>query len=184
MSRTEQGQRGTGGPVSNIHRMAELGDRGQDLCNALLLAVMVLAIFAQVVARYLFEHALPWPEELGRFLFAWIVFLGIVSVVRADEMLSLDLVYRWLPEKIGRALSLLVSLACLGLLLVILKGGYELMVRQSSQISTAMEVPMWIVYLVIPLGTLLMAVAMLLKIVGQCRALLIRQVHDKETTSG
>ncbi len=165
--------------------MAALGDQGLDLCNALLLAVMVVAIFAQVVARYVFEHALPWPEELGRFLFAWIVFLGIVSVVRADEMLSLDLIYLRLPEKIGRLLKLLISLACLGLLLIILKGGYELTVRQSSQISTAMEIPMWIVYLVIPVGTFLMAVAMFLKIVSQCRALVVgRERHEKETKSG
>lgn len=157
--------------MSKIDKIGDIGDKALDFFNALLLAVMVVIIFAQVVARYVFEHALPWPEELGRFLFAWIVFLAIVSVVRADEMLSLDLIYRRLPRKTGLFLKLIVSLACLGLLLVILKGGYELMIRQSSQISTAMELPMWVVYLVIPFGTLLMSAAMMLKIAAQCRAL-------------
>jgi TRAP-type C4-dicarboxylate transport system permease small subunit len=157
-----------------------MGDKGLDIVNAVLLAVMVMAIFVQVVARYVFNHALSWPEELGRFLFAWIVFLAIVSVMRADEMLSLELLYRWIPIKIGKILKLLISIACLGFLLIILKGGFELMIRQSSQISIALEIPMWIVYVVIPIGTLLMAVALLIKIAGQILGLFAHGTDIKE----
>ena len=166
--------------MSKFSRITEFADRSLDSVNALLLAVMVLAIFLQVVARYVFNHALHWPEELGRFLFAWIVFLAIVSVMRSDEMLSLELLYRWIPKKIGQILKLIVSIACFGFLLIILKGGFELMIRQSSQISIALEIPMWIVYIIIPIGTLLMAVSLLIKIVAQIRELFAHRTDTRE----
>ena len=166
--------------MSKFSRITELADRSLDSVNALLLAVMVLAIFLQVVARYVFNHALPWPEELGRFLFAWIVFLAIVSVMRSDEMLSLELLYRWIPKKISQILKLIVSIACFGFLLIILKGGFELMIRQSSQISIALEIPMWVVYIIIPIGTLLMAISLLIKIAAQIRELFAHRTDAKE----
>jgi TRAP-type C4-dicarboxylate transport system permease small subunit len=134
------------------------------MISAALLATMVAAIFIQVMARYVFDNALSWPEELGRFVFAWIVFLAAASVTRDDQMLSLELLYRWIPEKWGQALKLLVSTVCFLLLIIVFKGGYELTLRQSSQISTALEIPMWIVYMGIPAGTLFMALAVLLRI--------------------
>lgn len=154
-------------------------DRLLDRVNAFFLLVMVVAIFLQVVARYAFNHALPWPEELGRFLFAWIVFLGTVSVIRADEMLSLDILYQWIPKKAAAVLRWIVSLTVLGFLLVMMKGGYELMVRQASQRSVGLEIPMGVVYLILPLGTFLMSLAMIFRIVRQTKRLL-----SKEDTLG
>ena len=139
--------------------------------NAFFLLVMVLVILLQVIARYAFNHALPWPEELGRFLFAWIVFLGTVSVIQADEMLNLDLVYRYIPKGAAAVLKLAVSLIVFVFLLVMCKGGYELMIRQASQRSVGLEVPMGIVYFVIPFATLLMALIVLLRIVRMGREL-------------
>jgi len=139
--------------------------------NAFFLLVMVLVILLQVIARYAFNHALPWPEELGRFLFAWIVFLGTVSVIQADEMLNLDLVYRYIPKGAAAVLKLVVSLIVFVFLLVMCKGGYELMIRQASQRSVGLEIPMGIVYFVIPFATLLMALIVLLRIVRMSREL-------------
>jgi TRAP-type transport system small permease protein len=147
------------------------GEKLLNWVNAFFLLVMVLTILLQVIARYAFNHALPWPEELGRFLFAWIVFLGTVSVIQADEMLSLDLVYHYLPKGASAFIKLLVSLIVFAFLLVMLKGGFELMIRQASQRSVGLEVPMGIVYFVIPFGTLLMALVMFLRIIRMSKDL-------------
>jgi TRAP-type transport system small permease protein len=147
------------------------GEKLINWANALFLLAMVLVILLQVIARYAFNHALPWPEELGRFLFAWIVFLGTVSVIQADEMLNLDILHRWIPQNASATLKLLVSLIVFAFLLVMLKGGFELMVRQAFQRSVGLEIPMGVVYFVIPFGTLLMALIMLLRILRMFREL-------------
>jgi len=40
------------------------------------MSVMLIVIFAQVVTRYSFGYTPEWSEELARFLFVWVVFLG------------------------------------------------------------------------------------------------------------
>ena len=156
------------------------GEKLLNWVNAFFLLVMVLVILLQVIARYAFNHALPWPEELGRFLFAWIVFLGTVSVIQADQMLNLDLVYRYIPKRAAAVLKLVVSVIVFVFLLVMMKGGYELMIRQASQRSVGLEVPMGIVYFVIPLGTLLMALITFFRILKLLRDL----SAPKATTPG
>ncbi|MGQ9648060.1 MAG: TRAP transporter small permease [Thermodesulfobacteriota bacterium] len=158
--------------MNSSREMTSWARRLLDGVNSFFLFVMVAAIFLQVVARYGFNHALSWPEELGRFLFAWIVFLGTVSVIRDDEMLNLDLLYQWIPKKVAEVLRLIVSLVVLGFLLVMMKGGYELMVRQASQRSVGLEIPMGVVYLILPLGTFFMSLAMVYRIVRQIKQLL------------
>jgi len=153
----------------------KLSVRILDLFNGLLVAAMSLAIFLQVLARYVFDYPLSWPEELGRFVFAWIVFLGIVPVIRADEMPALDLIYRWIPDKAGQFLKFIVSVVILGFLVIMLKGGFELMARQTAQISVALEVPMAVVYSAIPFGTLLMCLLMLFKVIDQGKTLFAKK---------
>jgi TRAP-type transport system small permease protein len=166
--------------MNTAEKRDKLPFRILDFFNGLLVAVMALAIFLQVLARYVFDYPLSWPEELGRFLFAWIVFLGIVPVIRADEMPALDLVYRWLPEKAGHVLKLIVSVVILGFLVIMLKGGFELMARQTAQISVALEVPMAVVYSAIPFGTLLMCLLMIFKVVEDGKTLFSKKKTTRE----
>jgi TRAP-type C4-dicarboxylate transport system permease small subunit len=96
-------------------------------------------------------------------------------VIQADEMLNLDLVFRWIPKSAAAGLRLLVSLVVFVFLLVMMKGGYELMIRQASQRSVGLEISMGIVYFVIPFGTLLMALIMFLRILRMLRDLFTRK---------
>jgi len=161
-------------------KQEKLPARILDLFNGLLVGVMSLAIFLQVLARYVFDYPLSWPEELGRFLFAWIVFLGIVPVLRTDEMPALDLIYRWIPDKIGQLLKFITTVVILGFLIIMLKGGFELMARQTAQISVALEVPMALVYSAIPFGTLLMCLIMIFRVIDHGKTLFLRQKTSKE----
>jgi TRAP-type C4-dicarboxylate transport system permease small subunit len=156
--------------MSQTNEKTGLGEKLLNWVNGFFLLVMVGVILLQVIARYAFNHALPWPEELGRFVFAWIVFLGTVSAIKADEMLNLDLMYHYIPERAAAGLKILVALIVFAFLLVMFKGGYELMIRQASQRSVGLDLPMGIVYFVIPFATLLMALIMLLRIFQMAKA--------------
>jgi len=166
--------------MDKAEKREKLSFRILDLFNGLLVAVMAMAIFLQVLARYVFDYPLSWPEELGRFVFAWIVFLGIVPVIRADEMPALHVIYRWTPDKAGQFLKFIVSVVILGFLVIMLKGGFELMARQTAQISVALEVPMAVVYSAIPFGTLLMCLLMLFKVIDQGKTLLVKKKTSRD----
>ena len=48
---------------------------------------MAIIVFSQVIARYVFNHAIPWPEEVVRAGVVWTTFLGsYAALVRKKEI--------------------------------------------------------------------------------------------------
>jgi TRAP-type C4-dicarboxylate transport system permease small subunit len=56
-----------------------------------MLAAMVVLVFGNVVARYAFNSGITVSEELSRWLFVWLTFLGAVVGVREHAHLGSDM---------------------------------------------------------------------------------------------
>ena len=55
---------------------------------ALLLAVMVVLVFGNVVLRYVFNSGITVSEELSRWLFVWMTFLGAIVALKDNGHLG------------------------------------------------------------------------------------------------
>ncbi len=82
----------------------------------LAIALMVICILLQVVMRYVFNNALPWPEEAARFLMLWMTGLMAPSAYRRGGFVAIEMLEPMLPRRFGAALAL-VLLALSGLVL-------------------------------------------------------------------
>lgn len=95
----------------------------QRLAEALMvlaLAGMVIAVFVNVVLRYVFHTSIVSYEEISRLLFVWLVAIGAIVAAFEGSHLGFDLV----TSRVGPAarkvlflVSQLLVLACMGLLL-------------------------------------------------------------------
>ncbi|MHB8948193.1 MAG: TRAP transporter small permease [Rhodoferax sp.] len=124
------------------------------VCFLLMLA-MVSIIFSQVLARYAFSDSLSWSEEAGRYIFVWMTFLGAALAVRDRQHVSLDLVLKSLPFALQKLLIIVSYVSMLIFTAVVIYGGVQFVARGSSQMSSALEIPMHYVYIVLPLGGVL-----------------------------
>lgn len=110
------------------------------------LALMVALVFGNVFMRYAFNSGFTVSEELSRWLFVWLTFLGAVIALRDNAHLGTDmLVGRLGPagKRLCMGISLLLMLFCLWL---IFKGTYDqFMVNKDSE-SPVMEVSMGWLY--------------------------------------
>lgn len=77
--------------------------------GAAFLGVMVIAILVQVFFRYVLDNALPWPEELARFLMLWATGLMIGTAYRRGGFVSIDMLSRLLPRGIAALLGLILT---------------------------------------------------------------------------
>ena len=75
---------------------------------ALCLLLMVVLVFGNVVLRYGFNMGITLSEELSRWLFVYLVFLGAVVAMREHAHLGMDGVVKRLPPA-GKKLCLVVS---------------------------------------------------------------------------
>lgn len=121
------------------------------LCFLLMLA-MVVIIFAQVVARYALSNSLSWSEEIGRYIFVWMTFIGSAIAVRNKLHVALDMFVVRLPRSLQK-LCLMISYVSMMIFTgVVIYGGYKFVLKGSNQISAALQLPMHYVYLVLPIG--------------------------------
>jgi len=70
-------------------------------------------VFLQFFSRYVLNDSFAWTEELAVYCLMPVVFIGSSMCVRRVRHIQVNLVYRWLPVPVGRALSTAVDIAAL-----------------------------------------------------------------------
>lgn len=123
---------------------------------ALLFGVMTLVIFLQVIFRYILLAPLPWSEELARYLFIWITFLGGTLAARKGNHIGMEMLQNALPGR-SKAISKFIA-SFLTSIFFAMTFIFSISVFQKMMIQTspAMELPMGYPYLGIIIGSALM----------------------------
>ena len=131
-------------------------DLEESLLMILLVAISVV-MMAQVVMRYFFRQSMSWPEEFCRFCFVYSGFLSMGYCVRKGKMLKVDILVTFFPKFLQNILDLVgrvVTLLFFGYL-----GFYAYQATMNSyrggMTSPAMEIPMWIIYAAVLIGSTL-----------------------------
>ena len=84
--------------------------------------LMVIVIIIQVFFRYVLNNALPWPDEVARFLMLWMTGLISPSAYRWGGFVSIDMLQRFLPKTLSNILVFLILIISLTVLLI----GFEM----------------------------------------------------------
>ena len=87
--------------------------------------LMVIVILVQVFFRYVLNNALPWPDEVARFLMLWMTGLIAPSAYRWGGFVSIDLLERFLPKLISTLLTLFLLIVSLFVLVIGLELGFK-----------------------------------------------------------
>ena len=117
-----------------------------DQLIAAMLAVMVVLVFGNVVLRYAFNSGISVSEELSRWLFVWMTFLGAVVAINERGHLGTDSLISRLPvagQKFCLGLSLLLMLFICWL---VFKGSLEQTKINWESTSAVMETSMGYFY--------------------------------------
>ena len=136
------------------------------------LAFSSLLLFLNVVLRYVFLAPISWAEELALYLMVWIVFVGGSVAVRSRGHMAIDLLPLVLSPGNRRRLAIFVALLTLAFFAVFFwySGQHVLRIQSSGQTTPVMGAPMWLTYLALPVGSLLMGlrtVQLMLRIVRE-----------------
>lgn len=153
-----------------IHKLQKIEDWFLVIC----LLIMGIVLTLQIVMRTLFAP-LQWAEELSRYLQIWITFLGLGYGVRKGSHISMTLVQDKMPKSIKYLFKMICNLAALFAFAVLIYSSFTFLEHQNV-VSTAMKLPMQLVYSVIPIG----AVIYMLYNIGECVRLTKAQFQKGE----
>jgi len=151
-----------------LARLDQISNKLERTFLAAAIIVSSLLLFVNVVMRYIFLLPIYWAEEFVRYLMVWLIFIGASQVTLWGGHVAVDMVPRILSKRGNAILAFFVNVICILFcgLLAYLSIKQMMRVKGAGQISPALEIPMWIAYLSIPAG----AILMLLRFVQQLRA--------------
>ncbi|MDO5981408.1 TRAP transporter small permease [Flavivirga spongiicola] len=123
-----------------------------------IMAVMVINVLWQVFTRFIVGTPSSFTDELARYLMIWVGVLGAAYISGKKMHVAIDLIPRKLNKanqiKLKIVVNILIIIFCLGALVV---GGARLVYITLilEQYSPALQIPLALVYLVIPISGLL-----------------------------
>lgn len=129
-----------------MERIANLYCKGLNVLTGLALVGMVGLVFGNVVLRYAFNSSITVSEELSRWLFVWITFLGAIIAMRERAHLGTDVVISRLPPIGKKICFVLAHLIMLYICWLIFEGSLEQTRINSDVLAPSTQLPMSIVY--------------------------------------
>jgi TRAP-type C4-dicarboxylate transport system permease small subunit len=133
-------------------------DRFLENLNCGIYLLLIFVGFLQVFFRYVLNYSLSWTEEVGRYSFVWLTFVGAALCVRNDSHIGLDIMTTKLSRPKQFALLMLVDIGTMALLIFLIYQGGLITLKTTRQVSAALHIPMSVFYFSIPLGAFLMLV--------------------------
>lgn len=114
--------------------------------------IMLVAVFF----RYVLNDSLPWSDEVALMVFTWATVLFIASGYLHDKHVNLDLLINRSRPEVRAVLSLLAEGLSLGFLVSMSVSGVYALQFASRMRTDALQWPMWVPYLSIPVACTIM----------------------------
>ncbi len=114
------------------------------LC-VILMSLMTVIIVIQVIARYVFRNSLSWSEELARYIFIWLIYLGISYGCKLRKHIKIDAALYLFPKAIRKYVVIIGDIIFLGFSAYIAYTGFSYALGQ-TRVSSALHIPFQVVY--------------------------------------
>jgi len=137
----------------------------------LLIMLMFIIVGTNVFSRYVLNNSLGWADELSRFIFIWISFLGAVLAYLENEHVGLNFVVEKMPSiHIKNIINLISDLLVLFVVVFLCYYGW-IVANSATNVSPALYIPMKTVYMVVPFSALLMVIISIQKLFNHFKIL-------------
>lgn len=123
------------------------------LFGVFLMLLMILALAAAVISRYIFNDPIFWTGEFARIVLIWTIFVGAALALKRDsivEHISMDFFVARFQEKNRKVIDKIVLLVDLLFCVSVLVIGWIFLAKTYTIITAALEVSRAVIYLALP----------------------------------
>jgi len=152
--------------------LKKLFDNIEEYIIIVLLPVMVVVVFTSTMTRYLQLFAIPWSEELARYIMVWLAYIGASLGIKKGAHLGIDALVSALPPKLRIVLVFVRTGVILLFTALVVFYSFQIISHQQriGQISPAMLIPIWWAYLAVPVGCFMMGIRSIQVVVADIRS--------------
>lgn len=135
----------------------------EKVVSCVCVSVMAVLVFANVIARYVFNHSLAFSDEMSTYLFVLMSFMGTAIAARRRAHLGLSIVTDRVGPQARKVINIVMYLIAALFCLLILIFGVQMVLSQYrlGQETAAMQWPEWIYGSFVPIGAAFSMIAFL-----------------------
>ena len=124
----------------------------------LLMSAEVIIVFWQVLARFVLKTPSAWSEEIARYMFIWLVWIGAAYATKENKHIKIDILSSKFKGTTKVIMDIITGLLFVALLVFMFFTSLKVTktVYDSNSIATGSHMPMWIAWLSLPLSMFLM----------------------------
>ncbi|NDW04433.1 TRAP transporter small permease subunit [Jiella sp. 40Bstr34] len=122
---------------------------------------MLVVMFVQVAARYVFAVGVPWTDETSRFLFIGEIFLGAAIAQRAGAQIRITILLDMLPRSARRVFDVIGDLLTVAIAGALVWGAVGMMQRTGSVSASTIPVSFSTLYLIQAIGIAMLVLLVL-----------------------
>lgn len=155
-----------------------LNENIEKIICVMCLSIMSVLIVVQVIFRYALNNSLSWSEEIARYLFIWLIYVGISLGVKTKKHIAVEAIAAMAPERARKYFDLCADILFLIFVLLALFYGTQViqMIAESGQLSPAAHIPMQLIYAAPVIGFFLT----LIRLVQNLTETIRKMRHAKE----
>lgn len=140
-----------------------LNEKLEEYVLIAMMLLLVTLVVAQVFFRFVINYSIGWSEELARYLLIWIAWIAASYAVQQNAHIRVEIVKDLFSGAVKKVLELVVLVISFGFSIFLAYEGtnFILAIKMTGQTSPSLDLPMWIVYLAVPVGGTLMAIRLI-----------------------
>ena len=135
-----------------VSRLADWAEAATRPVCVVAFAIMIVVVFYEVVARFVFSRPTFWSEPLARMMLVWVVLMGLSLGTRHREHIRVDGAVTSAPAWLQRFSARLRWFATLVFAAVLLFSGAQLALQNLVQDIPGLEISVFWVYLAVPIS--------------------------------
>lgn len=145
---------------------AQLVGKMIEVVTVIILSAMSILVFLNVVLRYGFNSSINVTEEISRFMFVWLAFLGAVLAFSENQHVSVTMLTEKLSPIARKVLSIFTDLAMLFCCYLIVDGSWIQFNLNLNNLAPISGLPQGITFLASTIAGVLIGVLIMARIVA------------------
>lgn len=137
----------------------------------ILMVVFMANIFCQIFFRVVFKYPLFFAEELSRYAFLWMVFLGLSYATLHDKHIRVGLLVNRMPREVQIVIDVLIQALTIAAFFWILTTSIKYLSFCGDTVTSAMRIPKKFVALILPFSSVLVIIRSFQKIFDNMKEL-------------
>jgi TRAP-type C4-dicarboxylate transport system permease small subunit len=138
--------------------------------SAFAFILMVASYFISVVNRNIIKGSMPWTEELALYAMVYMALIGMELGLRDGTQVCVTALTDKLKGSVaGKILSIVARIILIVFVFMILQNGCSLVAKQlqTGQTSPVMKIPMYLLYLSLPVSFGITLISQVLMFIGE-----------------